>query len=190
MSDEESVASLAEVAVGLGRVEAVVHTAGLSPVQASVEAILRVDLLGAALMLDAFATAVAPGGAGVFISSMAGTLALQDPDLELRLTSVPTSELLALPELSADVLVDPGVAYGLAKRANQLRVRSASLAWGHRQARVNSISPGVTSTPMGAAELMGRAQSEGRLWDIDTGHDLMLTEPERTAEALAQVATA
>ena len=43
----------------------------------------------------------------------------------------------------------------LAKRANQLRVRSAALAWGRRQARVNSISPGIISTPMGNAELAG-----------------------------------
>ena len=38
------------------------------------------------------------------------------------------------------------------------------------------------------AELMGRARAEGRLWDIDTGHDLMITEPEKTADALLQVA--
>jgi pimeloyl-ACP methyl ester carboxylesterase len=37
---------------------------------------------------------------------------------------------------------------------------------------------------------MARAKAEGRLWDIDTGHDLMITEPERTADALLQVATA
>jgi pimeloyl-ACP methyl ester carboxylesterase len=37
-------------------------------------------------------------------------------------------------------------------------------------------------------ELMARARADGRLWDIDTGHDLMLTEPERTADALLQVA--
>jgi pimeloyl-ACP methyl ester carboxylesterase len=37
---------------------------------------------------------------------------------------------------------------------------------------------------------MARARAEGHLWDIDTGHDLMITEPERTAEALLQVAAA
>ena len=35
---------------------------------------------------------------------------------------------------------------------------------------------------------MAAARETGRLWDIDTGHDLMITEPERTADALAQVA--
>jgi pimeloyl-ACP methyl ester carboxylesterase len=40
------------------------------------------------------------------------------------------------------------------------------------------------------AGLMARARAEGRLWDIDTGHDLMITEPRRTADALVQVAQA
>ncbi|HWD55550.1 MAG TPA: alpha/beta hydrolase [Acidimicrobiales bacterium] len=40
------------------------------------------------------------------------------------------------------------------------------------------------------ADLMAQARAEGRLWDVDTGHDLMITEPERTADALLQVATA
>jgi hypothetical protein len=30
--------------------------------------------------------------------------------------------------------------------------------------------------------------AEGRLWDIDTGHDLMITEPPAVADALLQVA--
>jgi pimeloyl-ACP methyl ester carboxylesterase len=48
-----------------------------------------------------------------------------------------------------------------------------------------------TSTlPTRDRDQMARAKAEGRLWDIDTGHDLMITEPERTAEALLQVATA
>jgi pimeloyl-ACP methyl ester carboxylesterase len=33
-----------------------------------------------------------------------------------------------------------------------------------------------------------RARAEGRLWDIDTGHDLMITEPEAVAEALLAIA--
>jgi NAD(P)-dependent dehydrogenase (short-subunit alcohol dehydrogenase family) len=179
VSEEGSVAALTEVAIGLGRVEVVVHTAGVSPVQASVESILRVDLLGAALLLDSFSRAIAPGGAGVFISSMAGSLAPLDTDLERRLMDTPTADLLTLPELSVEVVGDPGTAYMLAKRANQLRVRSAALAWGRRQARVNSISPGIISTPMGNAELAGpngefmggmvAASPAGR---VGTAHDI------------------
>jgi pimeloyl-ACP methyl ester carboxylesterase len=40
------------------------------------------------------------------------------------------------------------------------------------------------------AGLMAEARAAGRLWDVDTGHDLMITEPERVADALAAVAAA
>ena len=153
VSDAHSVEVLATVAGDLGRVETVAHTAGLSPVQASVAAILEVDLLGTALMLDAFSTCVAYGGAGVFVASMAGTMFPVDSALEYLLATTPTGSLLDLPALAA--IEDPGTAYGMAKRANQVRVRAASVAWGRRGARVNSISPGIISTPMGAAELAG-----------------------------------
>jgi len=36
--------------------------------------------------------------------------------------------------------------------------------------------------------LMEKARSEDRLWDIDTGHDLMITEPDAVAAALLEVA--
>ncbi len=40
------------------------------------------------------------------------------------------------------------------------------------------------------AQLMAEARSEGRLWDIDTGHDLMITEPDQVVGALLEVASA
>jgi pimeloyl-ACP methyl ester carboxylesterase len=36
--------------------------------------------------------------------------------------------------------------------------------------------------------LMGRARDEGRLWEIDTGHDLMITEPDQVTSALLEIA--
>ncbi len=150
VSDRSSVEDLARRAAERGPVTAVVHTAGLSPVQASVERIMHVDLLGTALVVEAFGAVVADGGAGVFISSMAGTMADLDPDLQARLATTPPDQLLDLPELAVG---DTGTAYCIAKRGNQVRVQAAAGAWGARGATVNSISPGVISTPMGRAEL-------------------------------------
>jgi NAD(P)-dependent dehydrogenase (short-subunit alcohol dehydrogenase family) len=155
VSDKGSVEALATKAAARGRVTGVVHTAGLSPVQAPVDAIIRVDLLGTALMLDAFGAVVASGGAGVFIASMAGTMASLDPAFEARLASTPTEDLLDLDELSPRAIGDPASAYVVAKRANQVRVKAASRTWGRRGATVNSISPGVISTAMGSSELEG-----------------------------------
>src|SRR5262245_13973580 len=36
--------------------------------------------------------------------------------------------------------------------------------------------------------MIDKARTEGRLWDIDTGHDLMLTEPKWVADTLMEVA--
>lgn len=46
-----------------------------------------------------------------------------------------------------------------------------------------------TSTLSGRNVQALKAQAEGRFWDIDTGHDLMITEPQRVAELLMRVAS-
>ncbi|MGO9072228.1 SDR family NAD(P)-dependent oxidoreductase, partial [Mycobacterium sp.] len=90
-----SVAAVAETAHAAGRVTAIVHTAGLSPQQASAEAVLAVDLLGVALTIDEFGRVIEPGGAGVVIASMAGHMQpALDPAVERQLASTPTDELL------------------------------------------------------------------------------------------------
>lgn len=154
VASAEDVRDLARRAAELGRVVQLVHTAGLSPAQASAEDVLQVDLLGVALILDAFGTVIAPGGAGVVIASMAGHMFPPlTPEQEYALAHTPAGELLSLPHVSLESVTDSASAYGLAKQANHCRVKSASVAWGLRGARVNSISPGCISTPMGSLEL-------------------------------------
>lgn len=154
VSSPEAVSTLAKTAASLGPVTQVVHTAGLSPVQASPAAILRVDLLGVALVLEEFGQVISDGGAGVVISSMAAHLgAPLTAEQETALAVTPAGDLLDLPFARPQMMIDPGLAYGLAKRASHVRVRAASVAWGQRGARINSVSPGVVSTAMGRAEL-------------------------------------
>ena len=43
--------------------------------------------------------------------------------------------------------------------------------------------------PTRDAEEMAKARAEGRLWDIDTGHDLMISEPRAVADALCEIVT-
>lgn len=156
VTSRSSVAALAEIAEGTGRVTAVVHTAGLSPQQASAEAVLAVDLLGVALTIDEFGRVIAPGGAGVVIASMAGHMQpALDPEVERQLATTPTDELLGLEACSS--ITDSRMAYPFAKRANQIRVAAAAARWGERGARINSISPGIISTAMGRLELNGES---------------------------------
>jgi len=157
VSDPASVAALADAAAALGAVTHVVHTAGLSPEQASTEAVLKVDLLGVALVLDEFARVVAPGGAGVVVASMGGHMVPVPDEQAGALAGTATAELLSLPFLAPETLGNAGIAYALAKHANVLRVQASASAWGERGARINSISPGVISTPMGRRELDGES---------------------------------
>jgi NAD(P)-dependent dehydrogenase (short-subunit alcohol dehydrogenase family) len=156
VGDRESVAALAKSASELGAVMTIAHTAGVSPVQATPAQILRVDLLGVAHVIEEFASVIEPGGAGVVIASMAGhrLLSLLPPEQELALSETPAEELLGLPFVESTV-DSPRNAYWVAKRGNQLRVQAAASFWGERGARINSISPGMVSTPMGQAEFAG-----------------------------------
>ncbi|WDG18828.1 SDR family oxidoreductase [Microbacterium sp. Clip185] len=154
VSDAASVRALAATAAEMGPIMQLAHTAGLSPVQASAPAIIAVDLVGVAMTLDAFGEVIAPGGAGVVIASMAGQLAQITPEQDRALEETPTDRLGSLPFLSG---ITPTDAYSFAKRANQTRMHAASVTWGHRGARVNTVSPGIISTPMGQQELAGPA---------------------------------
>jgi NAD(P)-dependent dehydrogenase (short-subunit alcohol dehydrogenase family) len=154
VASERDVAELAATASGLGSVRCLVHTAGVSPVQATPQQIVEVDVIGTARILDAFEPLVEPGTVAVCIASMAGTMTSLPPDVLHQLAVTPTDELHALSLLDPTAM-NSGAAYGLAKRANQARVQAASVAWGRRGGRVVSISPGVISTPMGRAELSG-----------------------------------
>ena len=155
VSVRDSVRDLARAAADLGPVKRVAHTAGLPPVQAPPPAILRVDLVGVAYSLEEFGQVVAPGGSGVVISSMGGALNDFDPRTEQDLRTLPADELLSIPYLRERPDIESRAAYGFSKRANQLRVQGAAGAWGARGARVNTVSPGIISTPMGQQELAG-----------------------------------
>jgi NAD(P)-dependent dehydrogenase (short-subunit alcohol dehydrogenase family) len=156
VSDRDSVAALARAAAGLGDVVQVVSTAGVSPVQAPAEAVLAVDLYGTAVVLEELGKVIAPGGAGVHISSMAGHMPPPlDPETAHALAFTLVEELLALPVLAPDAVPNSGAAYAISKQANHRRVQAAAVPWGDRGARVNCISPGIILTPLARDEMSG-----------------------------------
>jgi NAD(P)-dependent dehydrogenase (short-subunit alcohol dehydrogenase family) len=156
VSSRESVHALVETATGLGEVTGVIHAAGVSASQASIEQILHVDLYGTALVLDEFGEVIAEGGAGVVIASQSGhRLPALTLEQDKALATTPVVELLGLPMLQPDQLSDGLHAYQVSKRANVLRVRAEAVRWGERGARVNAISPGIIITPLARDELNG-----------------------------------
>ncbi len=155
-SSRETVHALVEAATDLGDVTRVVHAAGVSPSQASPATILAVDLYGTALVLEEFGNIIAPGGAGVVIASQSGhRLGALTAEEDAALATTPTEDLLTLPLLQPDQVTDSLHAYQLAKRGNSLRVMAEAVRWGKRDARINTISPGIIVTPLAKDELTG-----------------------------------
>lgn len=156
VSSRESVHAFTGMAAAIGPVSGVIHAAGVSPTQASPETILKVDLYGTALVLEAFGNVIAPGGAGVVISSQSGhRLAALTPEQNKALAMTPADELIGLPMLQPGAVADPLHAYQLSKRGNALRVMAEAVRWGRRGARLNAISPGIIITPLARDELAG-----------------------------------
>ena len=156
-TDRGSVEALAGWASELGQVRQLAHTAGLSPLTATREAVLAVDLVGVANVIDAFEHVIAPGGAAVVIASMSGAslVGKLPADVEQSLREAPAEELASLPIWQSPEYAEVEAAYALAKRANQLRVQARAAAWGARGARINSVSPGIIATPTSRAEMAG-----------------------------------
>jgi NAD(P)-dependent dehydrogenase (short-subunit alcohol dehydrogenase family) len=154
VSSRDSVQSLVKAAAALGNVVQIVNTAGLSPNMAPVDLLLKVDLYGSAVVLEEFEKVIAPGGAGLIISSMAGhMMPALPPEQDHALAYTPADQLLDLPFLKGNAIPNTLVAYMIAKRGNMLRVQAAAIGWGARGARVNSISPGIVVTPLARHEL-------------------------------------
>lgn len=156
VASRESVAALVAQAKKLGDIVSLIHAAGVSPSQAPVEAILRVDLYGTALVLELFGEAIAPGGAGVVIASQSGhRLPALTPEQDRALALTPTERLLGIDFLQPSQVRDTLHAYQLSKRGNSLRVMAEAVHWGRRGARINTISPGIIITPLANDELSG-----------------------------------
>jgi len=156
VSSRASVEALVQSAASIGDVVGLVHAAGVSPTQASPETILKVDLYGTALLLEEIGNVVALGGAGVVIASQSGhRLPPLSTEENAALALTPVEELLSLPMLRPDRVKDSLHAYQLAKRGNSLRVMAEAVSWGKRNARLNTISPGIIITPLAKDELTG-----------------------------------
>lgn len=152
VADPEAVANLAKAAAAIGPVTQLVHTAGLSALQAgAAEPLYRVNLLGTAWMMEAFEQLAAPGMTAVFISSIARLFANAPAELSARLADLPAADLPALvdQELLQAPWTDPERAYSLSKACIYDRMRAAVSRWGQRGARLNTISPGGIATAMG-----------------------------------------
>lgn len=156
LSSRASIRDLIAEAQKYGDITMLVNAAGVSPSQAPIEAILKVDLYGTAVLLEEVGKVIAPSGVGVTISSQSGhRMPALTPQEDEQLACTPAEELLKLPLLQPEHIRDTLHAYQLAKRCNEKRVMAESVKWGAKGARINSISPGIIVTPLAIDEFNG-----------------------------------
>ena len=143
LSSRPSIIGLIHAAQQYGEISMLVNAAGVSPSQASIETILKVDLYGTAVLLEEVGKVIKAGGAGVTISSQSGhRLPALGAEADKQLACTPTEELLSLEILQPDHIRDTLHAY-------------QAIRWGKRGARINSISPGIIVTPLAIDEFNG-----------------------------------
>lgn len=156
LSSRESIKNLIAKAQEYGDITMLVNAAGVSPSQAPVEAILKVDLYGTAVLLEEVGKVIREGGVGVTISSQSGhRMPALTPEEDEQLACTPAEELLELDILQPENIRDTLHAYQMAKRCNEKRVMAESVKWGEKGARINSISPGIIVTPLAIDEFNG-----------------------------------
>jgi NAD(P)-dependent dehydrogenase (short-subunit alcohol dehydrogenase family) len=156
LSSRTSIREMIAEAQKYGEITMLINAAGVSPSQASIETILKVDLYGTAVLLEEVGKVIANGGCGITISSQSGhRMPALTPEEDRLLATTPTEELLSLELLQSANIKDTLHAYQMAKRCNVKRVMAEAVKWGQRGARINSISPGIIVTPLAIDEFNG-----------------------------------
>ena len=156
LASRSSILAMINAAQQYGEIKYLINAAGVSPSQAPVEAILKVDLYGTAVLLEEVGKVIMQGGAGVTISSQSGhRLPALDAEIDKLLACTPAEELLDIDIFQPGNIRDTLHAYQLAKRCNVKRVMAEAVKWGRHGARINSISPGIIVTPLAIDEFNG-----------------------------------
>ena len=156
ISSRKSILNMIAAAQKYGEIAMLINAAGVSPSQASVETILKVDLYGTAVLLEEVGKVIKAGGTGVTISSQSGhRMAALGAETDEQLAVTPAEELLQLEVLKPANIKDTLHAYQMAKRCNVKRVMAEAIKWGVKGARINSISPGIIVTPLALGEFNG-----------------------------------
>jgi NAD(P)-dependent dehydrogenase (short-subunit alcohol dehydrogenase family) len=155
-------------------VKALAHVAAVGMSIGDWRRMMEVDLVGAQRIADAVGPQMVRGGAAVFISSLASYLPPADPKLEALLDDPLAPGLCDGIAALHGSEPDFDWTYNYAKLGvNRLAERMAA-AWGPREVRAVSLSPGMIDSPM--------ARAEGPTLPSHDGSDARVTRSEKARE--------
>jgi NAD(P)-dependent dehydrogenase (short-subunit alcohol dehydrogenase family) len=155
-------------------VKALAHVAAVGMSIGDWRRMMEVDLVGAQRIADAVGPQMVRGGAAVFISSLASYLPPADAKLEALLDDPLAPGLCDGIAALHGSEPDFDWTYNYAKLGvNRLAERMAA-AWGPREVRAVSLSPGMIDSPM--------ARAEGPTLPSHDGSDARVTRSEKARE--------
>jgi NAD(P)-dependent dehydrogenase (short-subunit alcohol dehydrogenase family) len=154
LTNSAQIKALADYAASLGQLAGLVHTAGLSPTMGDWQRILAVDLLGTALLLEAFYPLLEPGSVGVCLASVAPSLIPLNSTVEALVEEPLAADFLQKAEAFLALAPTPAdSAYVIAKHGVIKLCEKLAWQWGQKGARLLSLSPGIIENPMSQQEL-------------------------------------
>lgn len=159
ITDRSSVDRLFTAAGELGRVRAVVHTAGVSPQMGDAALIARVNAVGTVHVTQAFLEIAQEGDALVNVASVSGHIgpSFAQPVRTFKLALTDVAGFQRKIERSARLMpkkaLRPGIAYSTSKAFVIWYSAKMAAAFGAKGARVLSVSPGSFDTAMGRLEV-------------------------------------
>jgi len=188
LTDPDSVDELFHRAAEIAPVRAVIHTAAISPHMGSAEMIVRLNATATANLVEAAYAVAGDGFVMVNVSSLAAHMipSTLRPALLYKLAgrSLPQFEKALVTVSNAlPTGLRTGVAYTLSKDFVTWLSKGQAARFGAKGARILSVSPGSTDTPMGRLE-----KDHGAGDMADKSALKRFGRPEEIAEVLAFMA--
>ena len=149
ISRKDDIDQLVGLVKDLGNFKVMVHTAGVSESMKNANNILKINLVGTKLLMDAFYE-IANDSIFINIASMTGHM-VPDSFLYNKLLTNPTQKGF-LRKMSIFTSNKPTNAYAFSKKGMILLTEKEVGKWAKKNSRILSISPGAIKTPLSLLE--------------------------------------
>jgi NAD(P)-dependent dehydrogenase (short-subunit alcohol dehydrogenase family) len=130
--------------LGARDISAFIHSAGVAPQMAEPDRVFEINLDASLRLLEAVRPRMAQGSAAVLFASIAGYLPVSPEAKAAFERPIPAEGSASLRHFASDSIE----AYLLSKRAIIATVKREAKAFGERNARLVSVSPGLIDTVM------------------------------------------
>ena len=147
ISDKDSVLALFEYGKSLGKIRAVINSAGVSGVGVDARLTFEIDLIGSQNLIDVTMEYMEENTVLILVASMMGhVVPSNDKYNDFLLNPTREGSIDALLQVVGN---NPDIAYNFSKKGVHMLVEKYASEFGKKGARIISLSPGIIMTPMG-----------------------------------------